>query len=69
MAMAMMSSERKPPWKLPSQDEAHTMIGNFTEFTVTNSDNDVHLVGISSARLDGPMPHISEVVIWRKVSL
>jgi len=45
------------------------MIGNFTEIAVTNSDNDVHLVRITSARLDGRMPHITEVEIWRTVSL
>jgi hypothetical protein len=51
MAMAMVmvtamvnSSERKPPSMQPSQDEAHAMIGNFTEITVSNSDNDLHLV-------------------------
>jgi len=30
MAMAMMSSERKPTSMPPSHDEAHTMIGDFT---------------------------------------
>ena len=44
MAMAIMSSELKPPSMPPSQDEAHTMIGDFTEVTVSNSDNDLHLV-------------------------
>jgi hypothetical protein len=41
MAMAMVmattminSSEWKPPSMQPSQDEAHTMIGDFTEITV-----------------------------------
>jgi len=28
MAMAMMSSERKPPWLPKSQDETHTMIAD-----------------------------------------
>jgi hypothetical protein len=41
--MAMMSSERKPPSMLPSQVEAHTMIGDFTEITVSNSDEDLRL--------------------------
>jgi hypothetical protein len=44
MAMAMMSSERKPPSMPPSQDEAHTMIGNFTNSTVSNSGNELHLI-------------------------
>jgi hypothetical protein len=44
MAMAMTSSERKPPSMPPSHDEAHTRIGDFTEITVSNSDNDLHLV-------------------------
>jgi len=35
MAMVMMSSERKPPSMPPSQDEAHIMIGDFTEITVS----------------------------------
>jgi hypothetical protein len=69
MAMAMMSSELKPPWLPPSQDETHTMIGDITEITVSNSDNGVHLVRVTSARLDGRMPDIPEVEIWRTVSL
>jgi hypothetical protein len=71
MAMAMMiiCSERKPPSMPPSQDEAHTTIGDFTEITVSNSDNDLHLVRVTSARLDGRMPDIPEVEIWRTVSL
>jgi len=43
MAM-MMSSEGKPLSMPPSQDGAHTMIGDFTEITVSNSDNGLHLV-------------------------
>jgi len=69
IAMAMMSSERKPPSMPPSQDMAHSMIGDFTEITVSNSDNDLHLVGVMSARSDGQMPDIPEVEIWRTVSL
>jgi len=69
MAMAMKSSERKPPPMPPSQDEAHTMIGDFTEITVSNSDNDLHLVRVTSARFDGRMPDIPEVEIWTTVSL
>jgi hypothetical protein len=61
--------EQKPPSMPPSQDEAHTMIGDFTESTVSNSDNDLHLVRATSARLDGRMPDISEVEIWRTVLL
>jgi hypothetical protein len=34
-----------------SQDEAHTMNGNFTESTVSNSDDDLHLVQATSAKL------------------
>ena len=67
--MAMMSSERKPPPMPPSQDEAHTMIGDFTKITVSNSDNDLHLVPVTSSRLDSRMPDIPEVEIWRTVSL
>jgi len=65
MAMAMMiiSSERKPPSMPPSQDEAHNMIGDFTEITLSNSDNDLHLVRVTSARLDSRMPDNSKVEI------
>jgi hypothetical protein len=69
MAMMMMLSERKPPSMPSSQGEAHTVIGDFTEITVCNSDNDLHLVRVTSARLDSRMPDIPEVEIWRTVSL
>jgi len=69
MAMAMMSSEGKPPSMPPSQDEAHTMMRDFTEITVSNPDDDLHLVRVTSARLDGRMPDIPEVEIWRTVLL
>jgi len=39
------------------------MIGHFTEITVSDSDNDLHLVRVTSARLDGRMPDNSEVEI------
>jgi hypothetical protein len=68
MAMAMMSSEQKPPSMPPSHDKAHTMIGDVTEITVSNSHNDLHLVRVRSARLDTRMPDIPEVEIWRTVS-
>jgi len=58
MAMVMISSERKPPSMPPSQDKAHSMIGDFTEITVSNSDNDLHLVRVTSVRLDSRMPDI-----------
>ena len=45
------------------------MIGDFTEITVSNSDDDLHLVRVTSARLDGRMPDIPEVEIWRTVLL
>jgi hypothetical protein len=69
MAMAIMSSERKPQWMPPGQDEAHTLIGDFTEITVPNYDNNLDLVRVTSAGLDGRMPDIPEVEIWRTVSL
>jgi hypothetical protein len=67
MAMAMMSSERKPPSMPKSRDETHTIIGDFTEITVSNSDDDLHLVRATSARFDGRMPDIPEVEICRTV--
>jgi len=69
MAMVMMSSERHPPSIPPSQDETHTIIGDLTELTVSDSDNDLHLVRVTSVRLDSRMPDIQEVEIWRMVSL
>jgi len=64
-----MSSEPKPPSMPPSQDEAHTMIGDFTDTIVSNSDNDRYLVQVTRARLNGRMPESSEAEIWRTVSL
>ena len=70
MAMAMiMSNKRKPPSMPPSQDVAHTMIGDFTKTAVSNSDNDLHVVQVTSARLNSRMPDIPEVEIWWTVSL
>jgi hypothetical protein len=69
MAMALMCSEWKPPSMLKIQDNTYTMIANFTEITVSNSDNDLHLVQVMSARLEGWMPDIPEGQIWRTVSL
>jgi hypothetical protein len=52
------------PMAMPtSQDEAHTKIVDFTKITVSNSDNDLHLVRLMSARLDSWMPDIPEVEI------
>jgi hypothetical protein len=45
------------------------MVADFTEITVSNSDNDLHLIRGTSARLDGRMPDIPEVEIWRTGSL
>jgi hypothetical protein len=70
MAMAMMmSSDRKPPLMPPSQDETHTNIRDFTEITVSNSDDVLHLVRVTSTRLNGRMLDIPEVEIWRTVLL
>ena len=69
MTMVIRSSEWKPPSMPLSQDKADAMIADFTEITVTNSDNDLHLVQGTSAILDGQMPDILEVEIWRTVSL
>ena len=69
MAMAMMSSAWKPPSMPPSQDDAHTMIGDFTEITVSNSDDDLPLEQATSATFVGRMPDIPEMEMWRTVSL
>jgi hypothetical protein len=63
MAMVMMSSEWKPPSMPPSQDEAHTINGDFTEITVSNADNRLQLLRATSARVDGRMLDIPEVEI------
>jgi hypothetical protein len=63
MAMMMLSTERKPPSMSPSQHMAHTMIEDFTEITVSNSDNGLHLIQGTSARFDGRMPDIPDVEI------
>jgi hypothetical protein len=69
MAMAMMSSERKLPSMLPSQDKVHTMIRDFTQITVSYSDTVLHLVRVMSVRFDGRMPDIPDVEIRRTVFL
>jgi len=69
IAMGMLSSERMPPSMPPSQDEARTIIGDFTEITVSNSDNDLHILQVTIARLDGRMPDIPEVELWMTVLL
>jgi len=66
--MMMMCPKGKQSSMPPSQDLAHTMIGDFTESTMSDSDNDLHLVRVTSARLDGRMMDIPEVEIWRTVS-
>jgi hypothetical protein len=45
------------------------MIGDFTEITVSNSDNGLHLIRATSTRFDGRMLDIPEVEIWRTVLL
>jgi len=69
MAIVTVTSEWKPPSILPSQDKAHTMIGDITEITVSNSDNDLHLVQAMSVKFEVRMPDIPEVEIWRTLSL
>jgi hypothetical protein len=69
MTMAMISSERKPPSMLLSQDETHAMIGDFTEMTMSNYDDDLCLVRVTSAKLNGRMPDIPDVEIWRTMLL
>jgi len=69
MAMMMIHSDWILPSMLPSQDEDHTMIGDFTEITLSNSDNDLQFIQAPSARFDSWMLDILEVDIWRMVSL
>jgi hypothetical protein len=60
---------RKPPHVPPSQNDGHTMIGDFTVITVYNSDNDLHLPRVTIGRMDFWMLDIAELAIWRTVSL
>jgi len=45
------------------------MVGYFTEITVSKSDNELHLIRVTSARLDDRLPDILREEIWRTVSL
>jgi len=56
-------------WSLRDRCEAHTMIEDFTEITVSNSADDICLLQVTSARLDGWMPDILGVEIWSTVLL
>jgi hypothetical protein len=70
MVMVMiMSNKRKPSLMPRSPYNALTMIGDFNVITVSNSDNGLHLVRVTTARLDGRMPEILELELWRMVSL
>jgi hypothetical protein len=51
MAMArILTTKEKPPMMPPSQDKAHTMIGDFAIIAVSNSDNELYLVTTTSTR-------------------
>jgi len=69
IAMAMMSSELMPLSMPPRQDDAHSMIGDFTKISESNSENELLLVWVTSVRFNGQMPDILEVEIWKAVSL
>jgi hypothetical protein len=69
MVMVMMSNKRKPLSMPPSQDQAHTIIGNFADITVSNSGNHLHVVRVTSVILDGRMPDIPELEILRNLSV
>jgi len=68
MVMAMMSREPKPATMLPSQDGANTMTEDFTEIPMSNSERNLDLVWVMSARLDGQMRDFPEAEMWRRVS-
>jgi len=59
----IMSSERKPPLMLLSQDETHSVISDFSVITLSNSENDLLFVWVVSAGLEDQMPDILEVEI------
>jgi len=69
MVIIMVSSKGKPPLMLPSWHKADTMIEDVTKITFSNSNNDQHLVWVSSVRLVGCIPDMPEVEIWSMVSL
>jgi hypothetical protein len=45
------------------------MIGDFTKITVSDSDDNLHFVRVTSVRLEGQMLNIPVVEIWRTVLL
>jgi len=63
----MLSSEQKPPLMLPSGDETHTIIWDFSEVTESNFIDDLSLVQVTNMRFDGRKPDIPHVEIWRMV--
>jgi len=69
IVIAKMSSQRRPPLMPPSPDKAHLITRDFTEITVSNSDNDLYIVQAKYERFDCPMRDIADVEIWRTVLL
>lgn len=63
-----MSSERRERLIVPSQDNAHPIIGDLIMISLSDSD-DQRIVEVWSAILDGQMPDIPDLEIWRKVLL
>ena len=60
MAMVVMSTEQKPLMIAPAYNDTHTMIGDFTNMTACNSNDDLHfgtsyefVVGLSDAGHSG----------------
>jgi len=59
----MMRSEWKTLSMVAMQDDTCSMIGDFTEMTVLHYLDDLHLIQVTCAELDGQMADISEVEI------
>jgi len=69
MVTMMICSEQKPIWILPSQNETHTIIEDFSMVTVFNSDNYLYMVWVVSVRLYSSILGIPEMVILITLSL
>jgi len=63
IAMARLSSERKPHSIPPTQVVAHTLIVDFTTITDANSDNNPHFLRVMHGRLDDLIPDNCDVEI------
>jgi len=67
--MTMISNVHMPLSMPQSHDQGHTKLKDFTEIMVSNSNNDLPLEAVTSARLDGRRPDIPDIEVGKTVSL